>query len=225
MPNAWGLLQPITQGPGMEQDAVTRATYNVDPDDLERMLLSKEQLPPGSEGFQVVREGELSNEDMADLPLAGHSAAELRRLGRVTGFQREWLTTAPEDNLSEGADLALATVVHFMESPSAVSNWMERVFLGEFKEKVGQDIGQGHQLLSVEEISLDTDFHHEAVGIRAVQEGPKGLVSSSVLDFRVGRLLGVVYVVTVGDRDRLSVAENLGKTLERHMISVVLGAA
>ena len=209
----------------MEQDAVTRATYTVDPDDLERMLLSKEQLPPGTEGFRVVREGELSNEAMADLPLAGHTATDLRRLGRVTGFQREWLTTVPEENLGDGADLALATVVHFMESPEAVSNWMESVFLGEFKEKVGQEMGQGHHLLSVQDLALGTSFHHEAVGLRAVQEGPKGLVSSSVLDFRVGRLLGVVYVVTVGDKDRLGVAETLGKTLERHMISVVLGAA
>lgn len=209
----------------MAQDAVTRATYTVNPEDLERMLLSKGQLPPGSEGFEVVREGELSNESMADLPLAGHSAQELRQLGRVTGFQREWLTTVSEESLSEGSDLAVATVVHFMESPEAVSKWMAKVFLEEFKEKVGQELGAGHRLVSVDELSIDTEFLHEAVGIRAVQEGPKGIVSSSVLDFRVGRLLGVVYVVTVGDRNRLGVAETLGKTLERHMISVALGAA
>ncbi|MDE2900971.1 MAG: hypothetical protein OXN15_08125 [Chloroflexota bacterium] len=121
----------------MAEDAVTRATYNIDPEDLERMLLAKEQLPPGSEAFQVVREGELSNESMADLPMAGHSAQELRKFGRVTGYQREWLTTTDNDDLSEGDDLALATVVHFMESPEAVSNWMKVVFLGEFKDKVG----------------------------------------------------------------------------------------
>ncbi len=209
----------------MALDAVTRATYNVNPDDLERMLLTKEQLPPGSEGFEVVREGELSNEAMADLPLAGHTAQGLRQLGRVTGFQREWLTTVPDDNLPEGADLALATVVHFMESPEAVSNWMERVFLEEFREKVGQELGPGHRLVSVDEFSVTEQFHHEAVGVRAVQEGPRGLVSSSVLDFRIGRLLGVVYVVTFGNEDRQGVTQNLGKTLERHMISVVLGAA
>ena len=209
----------------MAQDAITRATYTISPDDLERMLLGKEQLPPGSEGFEVVREGEISNEDMAGLPLAGHSAQELRRLGRITGFQREWLTTVDETNLTEGADLALATVVHFMESPQAVSHWMREVFLGEFKEKVGEELGPGHTLVAVEQRSLSTGFHHEAVSIRALQEGPKGIVSSSVLDFRIGRLLGVVYVVTVGDRDRLGVTETLGKTLERHMIAVALGAA
>ncbi len=209
----------------MAEDAVTRATYNIDPEDLERMLLAKEQLPQGSEGFQVVREGELSNESMADLPMAGHSALELRKLGRVTGFQREWLTTTDNDDLSEGDDLALATVVHFMESPEAVSRWMEVVFLGEFKERVGQELGEGHRLLSVEDLSPATQFHHEAVSVRAVQEGPKGLISSCVLDFRIGRLLGVAYVVTVGDRNRLGVVETLAKTLERHMMSVVLGAS
>ena len=209
----------------MAQDAVTRATYTVNPDDLERMLLTKEQLPPGSEGYEVVREGELSNEAMADLPLAGHSAQGLRQLGRITGFQREWLTTVSDDNLTEGADLALATVVHFMESPEAVSNWMERVFLEEFKEKVGQELGPGHRLASVEQIPVNMQFHHESIGVRALQEGPKGLVSSCVLDFRLGRLLGVVYVVTFGDQNRQEVTQNLGKTLERHMLSVVLGAA
>ena len=209
----------------MAEDAVTRATYNINPEDLGRMLLSREQLPPGSEGFQVVREGELSNEAMADLPMAGHSAQELRRMGRVTGYQREWLTTADEDTLAEGDDLALATVVHFMESPEAVSNWMQVVFLDEFKGKAGQDLGEGHRLVSVEEISPGAQFHHEAVGVRAVQEGPKGLISSCVLDFRIGRLLGVAYVVTVGDSNRLGVVETLARTLERHIMSVVLGAS
>ncbi|MDE2900970.1 MAG: hypothetical protein OXN15_08120 [Chloroflexota bacterium] len=58
-----------------------------------------------------------------------------------------------------------------------------------------------------------------------MQEGPKGPISSCVIDFRIGRLLGVAYVVTVGDRDRLGVVETLAKTLERHMMSVVLGAS
>lgn len=209
----------------MAEDAVTRATYGIDPEDLERMLLSREQLPPGSAGYQVVREGELSNEAMADLPMAGRSAQELRKMGRVTGYQREWLTTVNEDNLSEGDDLALATVVHFMESPEAVSNWMKVVFLGEFKDKVGLEIGGGHKLVSVEELSPNGQFHQEAVSVRAVQEGPKGLMSSCVLDFRIGRLLGVAYIVTVGDRNRLGVVETLARTLERHMMSVVLGAA
>ena len=37
--------------------------------------------------------------------------------------------------------------------------------------------------------------------------------------------LGVVYVVTSGDQNRLEVAEALGKELERHMVAVAVGAA
>ena len=206
------------------QDALTRATYNIADTDLQWMALAKEHLPQDFSDFEVVREGELTNEAMADLPLSGHTAEELRGFGRVTGFQREWVTTIEEPLLKDGADLAVATVIHLMDSPEAVSNWMAKVFLEEFKSKIGEDLGPEHRLISVDEVDLTGKFHDEAVGIRAVQQGPKGLVSSSVLDFRLGRLLGVVYVVTSGDQNRLEVAEALGKELERHMVAVAVGA-
>lgn len=207
------------------QDALTRATYNIADTDLQWMALAKQHLPQDFSEFEVVREGELTNEAMAELPLSGHTAEEMRALGRVTGYQREWVTTVEEPLLKDGADLAVATVVHLMDSPEAVSNWMTKVFLEEFKAKVGENLGPEHQLLSVDEVGLEGKFHDEAVGVRAMQQGPKGLVSSSVLDFRLGRLLGVVYVVTSGDQNRLEVAEALGTELERHMVAVAVGSA
>lgn len=207
------------------QDALTRATYNIADTDLQWMALAKQHLPQDFSEFEVVREGELTNQSMADLPLSGHTAEELRALGRITGFQREWVTTIEESMLQDGSDLAVATVVHLMDSPNAVSNWMTKVFLEEFKAKVGEDLGSEHRLISVDEIVLEGKFHDEAVGVRAMQQGPKGIVSSSVLDFRLGRLLGVVYVVSSGDQNRLEVAEALGKELERHMVAVAVGSA
>ena len=207
------------------QDALTRATYNIADTDLQWMALGKQHLPPDFSGFVIAREGELTNESMADLSLSGHTAEELRVLGRISGFQREWVTTVEEPLLQDGSDLAVATVVHLMDSPGAVSNWMAKVFLEEFKAKVGEDLGLEHRLISVDEIKLEGKFHDEAVGVRAIQQGPKGIVSSSVLDFRLGRLLGVVYVVSSGDQNRLEVAEVLGTELERHMVAVAVGAA
>ena len=61
--------------------------------------------------------------------------------------------------------------------------------------------------------------------LRQQKQGPKGLLSSSILDFRLGRLLGLAYVVTSGDQDRLGSAEVLGKKLERHMVAVTVGLA
>ncbi len=43
------------------------------------------------------------------------------------------------------------------------------------------------------------------------------------MDFRLGRLLGVVYVATLGDYSRLEVTQELGLTLERKIVRVVLG--
>ena len=51
------------------------------------------------------------------------------------------------------------------------------------------------------------------------------MVSSTVVDFRVGRLLGVAYVVSVGEAERKELAERLGQELERQMVRVVLGSA
>jgi hypothetical protein len=218
-------LSPEHEGVITMEDALTRATYKLADTDLQWMVLSKERLPQNFTHFEVVREGDLSNEAMADLPLSGHTADELRSLGRVTGYQREWVTTVDEPLLKDDADLAVATVVHLMDSPQAVSTWMTKVFLEEFKAKVGENLGTEHQLVSVEQVELEGKFHDEAVGVRAIQKGPKGFVSSSVLDFRLGRLLGVVYVVTFGDQNRLEIAETLGKKLERHMVAVAVGAA
>jgi len=44
------------------------------------------------------------------------------------------------------------------------------------------------------------------------------------VDFRVGRLLGVVFIGAVGDHDRLRPVEQLGQALEKQMVSVVLGS-
>jgi len=46
-----------------------------------------------------------------------------------------------------------------------------------------------------------------------------------VIDFRVGRLLGVVFIGAVGDHDRLEQVQQLGQALEKRIVSVVLGSA
>ena len=76
-------------------------------------------------------------------------------------------------------------------------------------------------------ISVDrlqpASFFDEAVALKVLQGGPGGLVSSTVIDFRVGRLLGVAYVGTLGDHQRLELAAELGLALEKRIVKVVLG--
>ena len=57
-----------------------------------------------------------------------------------------------------------------------------------------------------------------------LQGGVDGLISSTVVDFRVGRLLGVAFIGAVGDHDRLDQVVQLGRTLEKRIVSVVLGS-
>jgi hypothetical protein len=62
------------------------------------------------------------------------------------------------------------------------------------------------------------------VALRVLQGGVTGLMSSTIVDFRVGRVLGVAIVGTVGDHGRLELAAELGLALEKRIVSVVLGA-
>ena len=89
---------------------------------------------------------------------------------------------------------------------------------------MGESIGQGHQLVSVTRLEPQ-GFFDEAVGLRVLQGGVDGLISSTVVDFRVGRLLGVVFIGAVGAHERLDQVQQLGQTLEKRMVSVVLGSS
>ena len=100
---------------------------------------------------------------------------------------------------------------------------MHDIFLKDFEDRVGESIGQGHQLVSVTRLEPE-GFFDEAVGLKILQGGVDGLISSTVVDFRVGRLLGVVFIGAVGDHDRLDQVQQLGHTLEKRMVSVVLGS-
>jgi hypothetical protein len=64
----------------------------------------------------------------------------------------------------------------------------------------------------------------ESVALKVLQGGAMGLMSSTVVDFRVGRILGVAFVGAVGDHQRLDLANQLAQALEKRMVRVVLGA-
>ncbi len=198
--------------------ALERATFSVTESDLEFMVLEKKELPNGFHGHEVVREGTLGNESMAQHGFATSSAARFRKAGRVVKeFGPPSSMAAPD-----GFDFLAATVAHLFDKPDSVIGWMHNIFLKDFEDNIGQGIGEGHQLISVRRLHPKS-FFDEAVGIKVLQDGPSGLVSSTVIDFRVGRILGVAFVGTVGDHERLDLATELGLALEKRIVKVVLG--
>ena len=201
--------------------AMYRASYSVTEGDLEAMVLEKKELPEEFQGHQMMREGELDNETMAEQGFADNTAQKFREVGRVNGFMREFGPTFSM-SLEDGTNVVAATVAHLFNDPEAVHNWMHDVFLKDFEDKVGEGLNEGQQLVSVERLE-PAGLFDEAVALKVLQGGSPGLFSSTVVDFRVGRLLGVAFVGTVGDHLRLELASELALSLEKRMVKVVLG--
>ena len=126
-------------------------------------------------------------------------------------------------NIFDGFNFVGSTVAHLFDTPESVSGWMHDIFLKDFQSNVGESVGDGHQLISVDRLEVN-GFFDESVALKAVQGGPQGVVSSTVIDFRVGRILGVAFVGTVGNYDRLNLASQLALSLEKRIVQVVLGA-
>ena len=201
--------------------SMERATFAISESDLELMVLGKEDLPAEFQGHQVVREGLLDNEAMAENGFASSTAERFKAAGRVTGFMKEF---GPTSNMGapDGFNFLAATVAHLFDNPDSVTGWMHEIFIKDFEENIGEGIGEGHQLVSAERLEPKS-FFDEAVAMKVLQGGPTGLISSTVVDFRVGRILGVAFVGTVGDHQRLELASELGLALEKRIVRVALG--
>ena len=203
--------------------AINRATFSVTDNSLEFMVLDKSDLPPAFADLQLVREGPLDNATMAEQGFPGNTEEKFRSAGRVNGFLREFGPTSNMPN-QDGFDFLGATVAHLFDDPASVPGWMNDIFIKDFENNVGERVGDDHQLVSATRLEPH-GFYDEAVALKVVQGGPRGLVSSTIIDFRVGRLLGVAFVATIGDHTRLELTTELGLALEKRMVKIVLGGA
>ena len=207
--------------------SLDQATYASIEDELPWMVLNREQLPDEFRSFDVIKESELNNETMAERGFGKRTQESLRAIGRINGFVREFAVQQGAPTLEEEpAEILLAaTVVHLFDDADGVGRWIDEVFVGDFTRSVGMELEDGQQLEGVEVLEA-TGFHDKAACLLAVQRVQGGnLLSSTVLDFRLGRLLGVGYVVAKGDSKQLELAQSLGLALEQHMVRVVLGSA
>ena len=200
---------------------LTKASYKATEAELELMVLDSHQLPEEFRGFRLGREGEMDNDEMAEHGFPGNTGKGFGGLGRITGYHREFVAPPTRRTPPEGSDIAVATVAHLFTDEDSVSHWMTDVFLGQFEENVGKSVGVDQRLESVERVDA-SGYQSDALGIRAVQSSSKGLLSSTVIDFRVGRILGVAFILTVGDYERTALTDALAGELERQIVRVLL---
>lgn len=202
------------------------ATRTVLPDELQWMVLDKPQLPAELSSFELLHESELDNEELAKHMFGERTAESLRALGRITGYVREFAVPQGAPTLGEepAEILMAATVVHLFDDEDAVQRWIDDVFVLDLTQHVGQETKDGQMLTGVETLHIGGFFDHSA-SLLAIHEVPDGVMASTVVDFRVGCLLGVAFVVAKGDVTLDDLAEQLGHTLEQQMVRVVLGAA
>ena len=203
-------------------EALSRTTQMLTTGDLPRMVLNQRDLPSALRGFLLAREGPLDNETMAEQGFPGSTAERFRAIGRITGYMREFAAPAPQgEEIPLGYDVLAATVVHLFDDPEGVSRWIDEIFVGEFCARVDYELHPGQRLLLVERLT-PRGFADDAVGLRVLQSNDPGPVSSTIIDFRVGRLLGVAYVATLGNSGRLELVEQLAHALERRFVQVAL---
>ena len=203
-------------------DPLKRATDAVREEDLEHMLLDIDDLPSELTGFEIAREGILDNTSMADHGFPGQTVESIEARGRITGYVREF---APEEleTALDGDLITVGTVIHLFETDNGPSEWIDDVFLKEFLGSVGNLNDNGHELIHAEQVEL-SGFYGKSASIFAVHEIPNGTLGSTIVDFSIGRLLGVTFVVTLGETQNLELAKDLALSLERQVVSVALGS-
>lgn len=202
------------------QASITQATMDLREEHLPNMVLVEDDLALPFDGFSAVREGELDNRTLAEHGFSGATERRFQESGRLAGFVREFVS--PDARLDmDRADLIVGSVAHLFDTPDNVSRWMREIFLKDFSENVGAVLENGQRMIEVEELE-PLGFFDDAVALKAVHDSSGQIISSTVVDFRVGRILGVTYVATVGNHLRLDEATSLGIAMEKLIVAAAL---
>ena len=104
----------------MAQTSLVQATFRISEADLEFMVLDKEDIPVDFQDYQVVREGVLDNQMMAEHGFAGSTPEKFSQAGRITGFMREFGPTS-DMLIHDGFNFVGATVAHHVSIGSPLA--------------------------------------------------------------------------------------------------------
>ena len=200
--------------------SIIQATMELSENDLTNMVLLEDDLPPPFDGFSAVREGDLDNRTLAEHGFSGATERRFQDAGRIAGYVREFVSPSARLDM-DGADLIIGSVAHLFDTPDSVSRWMRDIFLKDFSENIGAVLENGQKMIEAQELA-PRGFFDDAVALKTVHDSSGHTISSTVIDFRVGRILGVAYVATVGNHLRLDEATTLGIAMEKLIVAAAL---
>ena len=200
---------------------ISGSEYEIGDRSLENMVLDIGNLPNELNEFTLLRESVLDNKTIATHGFPGNTEENYTNIGRVTGYLREFASPTAIPQHEDASNIVAATIVHLFRDDRCAKEWMTDMFVNQFEDNLGKEIGDGQKLVTVERLEID-DFYEHSVGIRAVQDGEEGILSTTVIDFQMDKLLGVSFVVTVGDHGRTELTTMLGLELERSIVRELL---
>ena len=196
-------------------------THDTDISKLESMVLNLDEISNFVPGLRMVNEGILTNRQLAESGFHGDTEDYFSNQGRKTGFMREFGINS-RDKMYDGDDFVVGCVAHSFDNDRNVNDWMEKVFLKRFIDRIGELIGINQKLVDVKEMLSEHFFDH-SLAVNLIEEGPEGEVSFTIIDFKIGTLLGVCFVGTKGTYSRIELCEQIGLALEQKMVTSLLG--
>ena len=197
--------------------ALIEATKRLGEVDQPSLLLQEDELPPVLAGLRLAHDALHDNDALARELFADVGAPALRsEYGRLTGWVRRFAADARGEK--PGAPTAAGVTCHLYTGPEDVERWVTQVFPGRFEGREGQKApaakALGLQLAAVRRVKVP-GLRDISQGMRVTIEDPGGLRTQTIVDFRVGSVLGVVFVVASGDVDCVPFVAPLAAAQER----------
>ncbi len=206
------------------QDRLSQLTLGVMSGDLRFMALDKSQLPDELAGFESLREEDLDNETFAKRSDGPDTVESLTEANRLNGYEVGFIVPQGGSTLAEEPSelLEASTAVHLFERAEDAQAWIDKAFVARLRRSVGETDAMDRKVTGVE-VLRPSGFHGYSAGLLVLREVPGGELVSTIVEFQVGRVIGVATAVAKVDKTYLDLAVELGSRLERQIVRVVLG--
>jgi hypothetical protein len=136
----------------------------------------------------------------------------------------EFATNRNAGHLNLGTDIAVATLVDLFDSGEAITHWMTQVFISDMEKSVGKYVELDQEMLSAVRCKPE-GLADESAEMHVFHKPSPWEISSTAVDFCVGRLLGVVFCITFATVQCRNETRHVAKNVENKILKAVLGGS